>query len=959
MFLGIVNDVTKPTYHVSSFALSEFRRCTNFKEVENKDMYNGSSLVVILVSQPSKRLYASINRFSFQSQEKESYLKSLVRLPKIKSEDDVQKKDLFFKKHGLKECFVDMNINNISKKCCDLYLEKFKKKHSSERKLLHVRNRINDEIIKYYYDNHYNKQRLFVCDLTLETMLEYSNFEDFIISESELSPEQKAEKLRKYYEIYRYMPKLRILFDAVKFHPRFEVNGNVLTVAQEKDIAKDINNFRSKTNIMSLLSDESESLEDLFKFYQENESERKLGIFEKLIHTSWDPEGETDEHVILVNNRYNKKRKIASDNNQPSTSFECKIKPIVGINTAKTQTKSIETISLTEDEENVEDIEDEITLEDKLYNINDHLALSKSYEQVVRDYWQKQMYLTATEWKTNKIDYMLNYLISNLSVQIVCCVQDEFKKEEIVGLINDYLSSSTEVYINADLNPDVSINDENHVNVQTDVSFVDKELITDSSILDNVSDVSLVDTKNITVSSILYNVSDVSFVDTKHITVSSILDKVPDVSLEVANNITVPLTSEVLFVDANDCIAGDMIDKTTPFDKLDVKTCNLQLNQVKIEPISSQNLTDDDTIEFVDYVPSVIEILSDSVCLESILCNEFNSIDDTATKSFNDIYLKSAEQIESQQLTVSGINDSKLKDGYGSLISLQDLLDNEKDINNRKRTLKTINRIESSMNVPPAKKFAVSTNITVRKDAGVKCSPRNIYINDSSSEDITQPIQNHGNIDINDHINEVLNHEYSVFLSSQIEGCDDYENDTNKSINKIKADNQPINFIKQLNSDVTSTNYSTACFYVKIISVKFQKDVLFHVTLNIPQFNFYSIDIENDNIKILLNLNEIEWKTLKRLLNLTVFYNYNDPERNRHVRNCKKTTSNSTYFSSLLDRFFETITSFKIFYLNSNDNSLTCINAEGVSSCINYDLSSTINPSILEAMKRIKATGRS
>ena len=40
----------------------------------------------------------------------------------------------------------------------------------------------------------------------------------------------------------------------------------------------------------------------------------------------------------------------------------------------------------------------------KLFEINDYLALSKSYELVVRHHYEKQMYLTAKE-RINKLDY--------------------------------------------------------------------------------------------------------------------------------------------------------------------------------------------------------------------------------------------------------------------------------------------------------------------------------------------------------------------------------------------------------------------------------------------------------------------------------------------------------------------------------------------------------------------------
>lgn len=897
--------------------------------METKRLYFGTGLVSTVISKPHKRLYCPVLRFKYKSAKEESYLKNLAMLPNIKSKFDLKAYVDFYKKHGLKECYINMTKNNPAKEYSDKMIENFRKTNSDFR-VWQVMRISNNEVLKsYYIQNNIQRPKLYSCDFTLDSFIQYSNIEWIAKSELVKFPDKSQDlqkKLKKLFEIYKYKLKTDS-FRFLLFNPYYEiVKGSKL---KEKSSLPSQIDQAQLPQIDHALPSTSTATNLSFEFKRKPKVATKSDKRKPISDADVDLTLDNIEHVIVTD--------------------------VEDENVATTSSSTQETIPN-------EDSDDE---EDKLDTIAMLLISSSSFVTCVRDIYQTQMYLTATDWHMNMEGYVYKFLKSNMSLEIIKYIKvfNVFTKEYMVELINKYLSTQNqqETLQTVVNQPETSNNiDKSTSNTSVDslnkdphMLQIKQEPIKAKQILD-IIDISS-DSEHSEPSESPCIVRDNTVVNEKQ-QVSTIEDK-PDLStIQTSINVL----ENVVFIDAN-------LDLT---DQLDVDSllldCLAKVKEEQINEAECQNTFSE--VEIVELVEQVIEIDSDSERSESILCNELNIIDDKImTISNSDMYLKSAEQGDTQQeliintdpiATCSTNNDSKLEQSYNS-ITYQAHIDDQHETKKRKMTLNAMNRIETAMNEPSAKRVANKENVTLRKNPNVpvvmasKPSTRNIYMQDSSSDEILQPLQPPGNNDFNSHINEVLNHEYSVFLSSQIvsSSCEDEHDINSTNENKIKVPS--INFTNQINPDVTIANHSATCFYVKIVCVRFQKDQFFKITINIPQFNFYSIDIEDENIKTLLNLNAPDWTTLKFFLNSAITYTYVQPKKDDAT---KSSNTNSTMFTTSLDNFFETLSEFKTFYLNSTNNSLIYYDA-GVPANLNINLSSTIEPSVLEAMKRLKSTG--
>ena len=865
-------------------------------------MYHGTGLVSTIISKPDKRLYCPAFRFQYGSAKLESYLKNLALLPNIKSKQDLITYVDFYKKHGLRECYVNMNKNNPAKEYSDKMIENFRKTNSDGR-VYKVMRISNHEVLKSYYNhNNIERPKLYSRDFTLDSLLEYSNIEwiaKLLLSMFPTKSQDLQKKLRDLYDEYLYQEvgekdALRYLL----FNPYYEVvndydHEEVLPITSVDDAQPSTSKYNTPANTS-------------FEFKKKPKVATKSHTSKLISNEEVDLTQDNEDQIILT--------EVVSHENIATTN-SC-------------NSPSVPEPVLNEDSDH-DEIDDE---EDKLRNIANLLFLSKSFLVCVRDIYQRQKYLTATDWRINMTQYVYEFLKANISLDIVNYVND-FKyipKEHLIELINDYLSYKQTA-------------ERTKIDTETTDLVIQPEE-TDLVIQPEETNVNIV--------------SNISIATTS---VESLNVDPDNLQMKQESNREIVEVSS----DSEPCVV-DAVPIPPTIDPLEL-ACPVNIKREQISEADEQSTTYSE-VEIHEMVDEIIEI--DDSDNESNICIEFNMIDDKLKMktSNSDIYLKSAEQGDTQQETIINSDpiascstniDPRLEHSYNS-ITYQDHIDDQRESKKRKMAINTMNRIESAMNEPSAKRIANKENVTVRKNPNIvvvmtsKPSSRNIYMQESSSEEI-QPLPQTGNIDFTSHIDDVLNREYSVFLSSQVIGYS--EHDTNADTNDNNIFVPPINFTNQINPDnpVIIPNNNAACFYANIVGARFQKDEFFILTLNIPQFKFYSIDIEDNNIKTLLNLNALEWKTLTDLLNLAIKYVYVNPKKGE----VKSSKTDSNMFTTLLDKFFETSTAFKSFYLNYNNNSLICYNADNVPAILNIDLSSTIPSNILKAMKRLKETGTS
>ncbi|CAO1367173.1 unnamed protein product [Diamesa hyperborea] len=930
------NDITQwkePYYKVSEFCVLEFRHRTNFEAVELKRLYHGSDLVSTIISKPHKRLYSPIIKFKYKSAKEESYLKNLALLPNIKSKQDLRAYVDFYKQHGLKECYVNMNKDNPAKEYSDKMIENFRKTNSDNRvwKVMRISNH---EVLNSYY-NHIKIKRpkLYSRDFTLDSLLMYSNIESIAKLVMENFPKRSQDlqkKLLELYDEYRYnLIDEKHALRYLQFNPYYEIvddfDRGLEVLPQQKDDAQPSTSKYIPANTS-------------FEFKKKPKVAVR-GNSTRISHSGVDLTINEDQ-LMLTDVVCHEEIVETSSCNSPSI-----LEAVIA--EASIPEAEIPEAVINEDAEYDDDDSDDE--EDKLETISELLMTSNSFLLCVRDIYQTQKYLTATDWRVNMNKYVLEFLKENISLDIVNYVKvfNKFTKEQLIELINDYLSC---------INQQKSDEDTTNIIPVTILPETSNDMSCGTTSVEslNVDPIKLQMKQEP-----IRDVVEVSS-DSEPVVVRENIVVNKSVGTVIENIILLPTMFE------NNPL--DVVPSQPEVDALALPS-SVEIKKEQISDAECQNTFSE--VEVVEIVDEIIEIDSDSEKSESMIYNEFNTIDDKLkqTASNSDIYLKSAEQGDTQQETImisdpipscSTTNDSKLENSY-NLITHQAHIDDQRESKKRKMAINTMNRIELAMNEPAAKRVANKENVTVRKNTNLhvvmasKPSTRNIYMQDTSSDEILQPLPQPGNIDFHSHIDEVLNHEYSVFLSSQIIGysCDDEQNtDTTPKDNKITM--PTINFTTQITPDAIIPKENAACFYVNILGVRFHKDAFFILTLNIQQFKFYSIDIENENIKILLNLNDLEWTTITDLLNLAIKYNYVKPKKGE-VRKVSKTNSNT--FTTLLDKFFDTSTAFKTFYLNSVNNSLIFYNADGVATDLNIDLTSTISPSILEAMKRLKATG--
>lgn len=297
---------------VSTYCVKEFKRLTNIDERIDKHLeflnkttnqtyqrYNGieHNYIKSFYTNTRKKLHYPYNGIKFDSPEAEVKLKMLVSYPQISSDILYMQYKSFLNSNDVKECHVDLSENNLVQKSVQNFFKNKLQKGVKEWHLSLYRNSVNHQILVDYYNLSMSREIWYLQEISLEKLCEISNFEEILeefCRDLNLSEEEFNEKLKRYFQ-YLKRPVIRYqkpVFNNFKVYPKYELNWNVITTAQEKFLTQSLKHFRLGTNIEAILKESYKNsrifhldaeIEKLYKLYCEDPMCRKSGIFSDLL----------------------------------------------------------------------------------------------------------------------------------------------------------------------------------------------------------------------------------------------------------------------------------------------------------------------------------------------------------------------------------------------------------------------------------------------------------------------------------------------------------------------------------------------------------------------------------------------------------------------------------------------------------------------------------------------------
>lgn len=188
---------------------------------------------------------------------------------------------------------------------------------------------------------------------------------------------------------------------------------------------------------------------------------------------------------------------------------------------------------------------------------------------------------------------------------------------------------------------------------------------------------------------------------------------------------------------------------------------------------------------------------------------------------------------------------------------------------------------------------------------------------------------------------EILNDDFSVFLSSQLM-CVEGE-----KCAAVPAEELPFTYVKPAVMKAhKETSLITTCFLVQLVRVVYEKNVKFELHVNLPQYSLYEIIINKDSVQSLLNINNIEFRSIMNLLEVVESYHFNLADKKRG----QVGSSGVSFITNQLDLFFSTQIRFKTFNLIVNGENFECVDGSLTSSNKN-DLTFAIDSNILRKMR--------
>lgn len=200
-------------------------------------------------------------------------------------------------------------------------------------------------------------------------------------------------------------------------------------------------------------------------------------------------------------------------------------------------------------------------------------------------------------------------------------------------------------------------------------------------------------------------------------------------------------------------------------------------------------------------------------------------------------------------------------------------------------------------------------------------------------DDDSQP----GNDERADQLQDHSIDDFSVFLSSQL-----IEAQAGVGIYNSAHESTPFTFAEPSTTNQVEYSTHSSCFGVQLVQVSFEKNIRFHLHVNLPQYSLYDITIPEDHIKTLIDISDVGFKAMLDLLATVEKYEFHPSAARR-----EKVVANQ-YIVQQLDLFFANI-KFKPFQLQINDDVITCV-SEAATIKPSIDVTSSIDPSVLSKL---------
>lgn len=200
-------------------------------------------------------------------------------------------------------------------------------------------------------------------------------------------------------------------------------------------------------------------------------------------------------------------------------------------------------------------------------------------------------------------------------------------------------------------------------------------------------------------------------------------------------------------------------------------------------------------------------------------------------------------------------------------------------------------------------------------------------------DDDSQP----GNDERADQLQDHSIDDFSVFLSSQL-----IEAQAGVGIYNSAHESTPFTFAEPSTTNQVEYSTHSSCFGVQLVQVSFEKNIRFHLHVNLPQYSLYDITIPEDHIKTLIDISDVGFKAMLDLLTTVEKYEFHFSAARR-----EKVVANQ-YIVQQLDLFFANI-KFKPFQLQINDDVIACV-SEAATIKPSIDVTSSIDPSVLSKL---------
>ncbi|XP_070496739.1 uncharacterized protein [Chironomus tepperi] len=262
------NNLNQETnYTVSIMAKIYFRDHSNINEIldrylerekitnVNKDNYLASIIRFVISYQRMRRDYP-FNMFKFESDYHESVGKYLLRHYEIKSNEDLQKANVFLVQNNIMHCQVSLNINNKFRNDEQEYINRKQKKVGFQNLKPFLRIGT-DHALRIYNQEHNLFKKYHIDDISFEEMCEISTIERMTrrnMAKEEIDESEFDNCVQSVFKAFKVNRGLAITSEGFYIFPQYLLIINNLTPEQELIVTERMDRFYAYTNAKDLLA---------------------------------------------------------------------------------------------------------------------------------------------------------------------------------------------------------------------------------------------------------------------------------------------------------------------------------------------------------------------------------------------------------------------------------------------------------------------------------------------------------------------------------------------------------------------------------------------------------------------------------------------------------------------------------------------------------------------------------